>query len=253
MTLRAIRYTCMLLTCSMLSLLAPSAHAGVVIERTRVIYPAQERQVTVNLTNEEKQSPLLIHIWIDDGNEKSTPDQLQVPFLLTPPIFRLDPGKGQALRISYLKDKQLPTDKETVFYLNVLEVPPKPKAVNGEIPNTMQLAFRTRIKLFFRPKGLPGKAADAPSQLRWKLVTTGTEPALEAQNPSVYYVSFESVALSVDGNEIKSDTPQMIAPGGTQRFPLKDVHTTSDAKVEVHFNSIGDYGQFVPHTATLTP
>jgi chaperone protein EcpD len=253
MTLHAARYVRMLLTCSMLSLLAASAHAGVVIASTRVIYPAQERQVTVQLTNDEKQFPLLIHTWIDDGNEKSTPDQLPVPFLLTPPIFRLDPGKGLALRISYLKDKLLPTDKETVFYLNVLEVPPKPKPVDGKESNTMQLAFRTRIKLFFRPKGLPGKSADAPGQLRWKLVTEGAEPALVAQNPSVYYVSFESVALAINGNEIKSETPQMIAPGGTQYFPLKDVHPTAGAKLEVRFNSIGDYGDFVPHTATLTP
>lgn len=191
--------------------------------------------------------------WIDDGNEKSTPDQLHVPFLLTPPVFRIDPGKGQALRVSYLNDKSLPTDKESVFWVNVLEVPPKPKAVNSQQPNTLQLAFRTRIKLFFRPKDLKGNAADAPGQLRWKLATDGAEPALVAENPSAYYVSFESVSLVIDGKDIKSESPQMIVPGGTQRYPLKDFHPAAGAKLEVHFKSIDDYGQFVSHTAMLTP
>ncbi|MFK2853984.1 fimbria/pilus periplasmic chaperone [Dyella humi] len=246
---------CALAVCCLASMLTTHVHAGVVIDSTRVIYPAQQREITVKLTNQDEKSPLLVQAWIDDGNEKSTPDQLHVPFILTPPVFRIDPGKGQALRVTYLKDndKPLPTDKESMFWLNVLEVPPKPKAVNGQQPNTLQLAFRTRIKLFFRPKGLKGNPTDAPGQLRWKLVADGAQPTLVAENPSVYYVSFESVSLVVDGKDIKSESPQMIAPGGTQRYPLKDFHSTNGAKSEVHFNSIDDYGQFVSRTAMLTP
>lgn len=195
----------------------------------------------------------MLHAWIDDGREQDTPAQLDVPFLLTPPVFRMEPGKAQALRIRYLKNKPLPADKESVFWLNVLEVPPKPKAVNGQPSNTMQLAFRTRIKLFFRPTGLPGSAAEAPGKLRWKLLMEGTEPTLEANNPTPYYISLESVALMSDGKDIKSENPQMIAPGGTQRFPLKDLHLAAGARAQVQFNSISDYGQFVSHVAELTP
>ncbi|PJI52023.1 molecular chaperone EcpD, partial [Methylobacterium radiotolerans] len=54
----------------------------------------------------------------------------------------------------------MPQDKESVFWLNVLEIPPKDKANQ----NLLQMAFRSRIKLFYRPAGLKGKAEDAPSQ-----------------------------------------------------------------------------------------
>lgn len=248
-----VRYARAWLVCCVAGVLAAPTQAGVVIASTRVIYPGQENQVTVSLTNDEEKSPLLIHAWIDDGREQDTPAQLNVPFLLTPPVFRMEPSKAQALRISYLKDKPLPTDKESVFWLNVLEVPPKPKSVDGKAPNTMQLAFRTRIKLFFRPTKLPGSVGEAPGQLRWKLVTQGTEHLLEASNPSAYFISFEKVTLASDGKENKSDNPQMIAPGGTQRFPLKELHLASGARAQVHFNSIDDYGSFVPHVAELTP
>lgn len=250
---RAIRCACAWLACCVAGLLAAPLQAGVVIGSTRVVYPAQENQVTVSLTNDEKTSPLLIHAWIDDGREQGAPAELNVPFLLTPPIFRMEPGKAQALRISYLKSKPLPTDKESVFWLNVLEVPPRPKTVDGKVPNTMQLAFRTRIKLFFRPATLRDNAGEAPAKLRWKLVTEGTEQLLEASNPTAYFVSFEQVAVASDGKETMSDNPPMIAPGGTQRFPLKDLHRAPGARAQVHFNSINDYGSFVPHVAELTP
>lgn len=252
-TRRLAHYPLALALCSLACLLAPPLQAGVFLNSTRVIYPAQESQVTVSINNNEEKSPLLINAWIDDGREQAAPSQLDVPFLLTPPVFRLEPGKTQALRVSYLKSKPLPSDKESVFWLNVLEVPPKPKAVNGVAPNTMQLAFRTRIKLFFRPQGLPGSAAEAPGKLRWKLITEGKESRLEADNPTPFHISFESVSLTNGGKNIESENPQMIAPGGTQRFPLKDLHLEPDAKAQVHFTSIDDYGQSKPQVAELTP
>ncbi|RDL19866.1 pili/flagellar assembly PapD-like chaperone [Serratia fonticola] len=71
---------------------------------------------------------------------------------------RVETGKGQTLRISYAGGA-LPMDKESVFWLNVLEVPAKSQATTGE--NRLQMAFRPRIKLFFRPKGLDGNPNDA--------------------------------------------------------------------------------------------
>ena len=47
-----------------------------------------------------------------------------MPFTMVPPLFRLDPKKGQMLRIVYTQEP-LATDKETLFWLNVLEVPPR--------------------------------------------------------------------------------------------------------------------------------
>lgn len=228
---------------------AMPVQAGVVIERTRVVYPAQDREVTVQLTNDDEKTPILVQAWIDDGREKSAPDQLDVPFLLVPPVFRIDPGKGQSLRITYLKNKPLPADKESVFWLNVLEIPPKPKKVEGKPSNTMQLAFRTRIKLFFRPAGLKPAVADAPGQLRWKVVNDGEKRVLQAENPSPYYLSFESVALVVNGKEFKNHDPQMIAPGGTQSFPIDGLDIPAGAKAEVTFTTIDDYGSMAPRTA----
>ncbi len=37
-------------------------------------------------------------------DEHSTPDRATVPFIATPPIFRMEPGKQQVLRLAYTGD-----------------------------------------------------------------------------------------------------------------------------------------------------
>ncbi|MFK2853983.1 fimbria/pilus periplasmic chaperone [Dyella humi] len=235
------------------ALFSVSAQADIVINATRVIYPAKDREITIQLTNDEKTEPRLVRAWIDDGDVNKTPDQIDVPFTLTPPMFRLDAGKGQALRIIYTKSdyqgKPLPADKESVFWLNVLAVPPKP--ANKASENTVQFAFRTRIKLFFRPEGLAGQPDAAPKQLTWKLVSDGATQALEVYNPSAYHISFSKIALVVDGKDFKSEAPPMLAPGSTGRYVLKDFSGKTDATAEVHFSAVDDYGGEQNYTAKL--
>ena len=72
-----------------LCLLAPGAHASVVIGGTRVVFPASQGEVTVRLSNSAAH-PALVEAWIDDGDVQSTPDTANTPFLITPPLFRME-------------------------------------------------------------------------------------------------------------------------------------------------------------------
>ena len=107
-------------------LLSAPVKASIVITGTRVIYSQGERSVSVKLNNNGK-SPVLIQSWVDDGVMSKSPDTSTAPFIVTPPINRVDPGKGQTLQISFT-GKHLPSDKESVFWLNVLEVPARNSA-----------------------------------------------------------------------------------------------------------------------------
>ena len=87
---------------------APHAVAGVVIGGTRVIYPAQSREITVQLSN-IGDAPSLVQAWIDSGNPEQTAEDADAPFMLTPPIARVEPGRNQALRLMFA-GAELPTD-----------------------------------------------------------------------------------------------------------------------------------------------
>ena len=77
------------------------------------------------------------------------------------------PNGGAVLRIAYLK-APLPTDRESLFWLNILEVPPRDEDEN----NALQFSFRSRFKLFFRPSQL--KSVDsAAGKLQWKFLESG--------------------------------------------------------------------------------
>lgn len=200
-------------------------YASVVINGTRVIYSSEAKDVTVKLSNVGT-SPVLIQSWIDDGDPTKKPENIHVPFILTPPINRVDAGKGQTLRLSYT-GAALPTDKESVFWLNVLEIPAKKQVQADE--NLLQMAFRSRIKLFFRPAGLSGDANEAAGKLNWSAMAGG----IKAFNPTPYFVSL--VSLAVNGKEIEG---QMIAPHSTAEF--KNMGATAGSKVSIEF--VNDYG-----------
>ncbi|WP_211454720.1 fimbrial biogenesis chaperone [Collimonas antrihumi] len=230
------------------------AQAGVVVSGTRQIYPAQSREITVQVTNDDKKMPRLVQVWLDDGNEKQTAEQADVPFTITPPVFRLEAGKSQTLRLVYTKEP-LPADKESVFWLNVLEIPPK--VDSGEEINQLRFGFRIRTKLFFRPQGLAGKPADAASRLSWSLLKTEHGSELEVRNPTPYHVSFQAVALALgEGMNARlnqSDQYEMVAPGGIQRYLLNEKVGALPAGAHVQFSMINDFGAFLPMQAPLLP
>ncbi|CAG9184551.1 putative fimbrial chaperone YadV [Cupriavidus laharis] len=215
-----------------------AAQASVVIAGTRVIYSARDREVTIKLTNEGN-TPALVQSWLDNGDPTAQPTGISVPFVLTPPVARIDAGKGQSLRIVYTGEP-LPEDRESVFWLNVLEIPPKPSAEEAG-PNKLQLAFRSRIKFFYRPTGLEGNAGGAPAKLVWRVARGEGQVMLVAHNPTPFHVSVVSVELTGGGKHAVSDQSAMIAPGESTRFTLKgDVPAGPDSKVRYH--TLNDWG-----------
>ena len=218
-----------------------AAQASVIISSgTRVVYQAEEREATVKLKNDNT-VPAAVQVWLDVGDERAKPDQVQVPFTLTPPLFRLEPGKSQAIRMAYTGEK-LPANKESLFWLNVLEVPPTADN-GGHDMNAFQLALRTRIKVFYRPENLKGNAKDAAAEVSWKISTGSDKALLLATNPTPYYVSYDKVV--VKAGEVVTPIEGvggMVAPGGSTTFTLGNSNMAS-AQVVVQYDWINDSGQ----------
>lgn len=233
-----------------LCLAIPVAHGSVVIGGTRVVFPAQQGEVTVRLSN-ENDHPALVEAWIDTGNSNSTPDSVNTPFLITPPLFRMESHKDQSLRVLYTQASQpLPTDRESIFWLNVLEIPPKPTGPQYADRNYLQFAIRSRLKLFYRPTGLPDDAMKASDKLTFK-PAAGPGAALEVHNPTPYYVTISSVSLSADSKSL-AEIAGMVAPFGELRLSLKGVAQAPAVGTSIVFVTINDYGAANTHKSTVT-
>ena len=120
-----------LLLASTLSVFASVAQADIVINGTRVIYKEKDKNVTMRLENKGSR-PLLVQSWLDTGDDNADPATIKVPFNATPPVSRIDPKRGQTVTITYTNSQTLPKDRESVFWFNVLEVPPKVKDKEAE-------------------------------------------------------------------------------------------------------------------------
>lgn len=212
------------------------ASASVIIDGTRVVYPQKVREVTVQLHN-TGESPSLVQSWVDEGDKDATPDSSSAPFIITPPISRIEAGSGQALRLTFT-GRDLPSDRESLFWLNVLEVPPAPES--AEDKNLMQLAFRSRLKIFYRPDGLSGRANLSSHSIECDFKSESR--VMSCTNPTPYHISVVKLELAHEsGEKDQIEKGLMFLPFSTNDFEIgfkKDVKQGTKAV----FTSINDFG-----------
>jgi P pilus assembly chaperone PapD len=131
-------------------------------------------------------------------------------------------------------------------------VPPKPTGPQAEGQNLLQLALRSRLKLFYRPVGLQGDPLKAPAQLTWKIVADGNGFALEAHNPTPFHITITDLALSAGGKDATADTG-MVAPLSDLKLPLHDVSQKPAVGSSVRFTTLNDYGAATSNTGAVAP
>lgn len=196
--------------------------AGIQVGRTRIIYDAGKKEISLPLINKETDLPWLIQSWTDVGDGKT-----RGPFIVTPPLFRLEPQKEQSLRIAW-NGTALPENKESLFYMNVRTIPAT--AAEDDDKNVLRLIYKTRIKLFWRPKGLKGSPEETCQNLRFS--RSGKQ--LTITNDGAFHSTFDSLLLG-STKIVKAD---MVNPQSSVQIPLPDTASGS----QVSWRCITDYG-----------
>lgn len=161
-------------------------NASVLLDRSRVVLSAGETEATVRVRNEEH-GPVLVQAWINELDGDALPEEASSPFLVTPPLRRLEPDQSLSLRIRLLAMSTLPGDRESMYWLNVVDVP-------GEVARapedpTVSIIVRSRIKLIYRPAGLAAPTGKDAGALRWQLAERTGQTALVIHNPGPNYIN----------------------------------------------------------------
>ncbi|HFQ8224382.1 MAG: fimbria/pilus periplasmic chaperone [Enterobacterales bacterium] len=213
----------------LLSAIILPVHAGIVIYGTRVIYPAEKKEVVVQLMNEGG-SASLVQSWIDEGDTSLPPEKIHVPFMLTPPVVRVPASSGQQLKIKKMANA-LPEDRESLFYLNVLDIPPNNVESTGK--NTLKFAMQNRIKLIWRPKGITVVNEDSFRQLG--LSSTGR--TLTLRNGTANWITVADINT---GTVKINDKAIMLEP-----FSAQTVNTKSAVERQYELTIIDDSGNYI--------
>lgn len=132
---------------SSLWLLAFSLQAAVNISTTRVVFNHGEHQRTVALVN-DGDYPVVLQSWVDDGDPQKGPAQADAPFVVLPPVLKILPGEKRELRIM-TTGKGLAADRESLYWLNVYQIPPEVKG--AQAGEKVRLALRNQLKVLWRP------------------------------------------------------------------------------------------------------
>ncbi|MBV7477713.1 molecular chaperone [Pseudomonas sp. PDM31] len=221
------------MTAIMLASSIPAAQAALTLSGTRVVFDSSKRSTSLIVANPSERT-YAVQTWVNTAADDTT---TAVPFMPSPPLFRLNPGKEQHVQINGLPN-DLPTDRESLFYFNVQEIP----QVDPDAGNVLNIALRTRIKLFYRPSELKDTPMSRLKDLQWSTRQAGGKAQLEVYNPSPFHVTFLRLAVKGNGNgrEQMIENAEMVAPMSRQTFAVTGAAPAPGAQIE--FSVINDYG-----------
>ncbi|MDR4899014.1 fimbrial chaperone [Yersinia kristensenii] len=172
-----------------------NAMAAFVLNGTRFIYEEGKRNLSFEVTNQAEET-FGGQVWVDNTNQGNG-----VYMVPAPPFFKVGANQRQIVRIMKT-DSHLPTDRESLFWLNVQEIPPKPKTADA---NVLAVAVNTKVKLIYRPKSLIEGRKEAEKNI--KLVKKDGKTYLS--NPTPYY--FAVIGVKANGQAVKLSSAEQNA------------------------------------------
>ncbi|HDD9874706.1 TPA: molecular chaperone, partial [Escherichia coli] len=195
-------------------------------DRSRLIVNDSERGSLLTYENPHDY-PMLVQTRIIKENKDGKSEN----FIATPPLFRLNEGQKNKVRI-YKKDtKDLAKDRETLFWICSKGIPPTEKDVwakeDIESKKASQavlgvtLAVENCIKLFYRPKGVPSVTFESGGDLVWTI----TNGKLKAYNPTPNYMNIKTILV----NSLVVKSPEFISPFSEKVY---DINVTSRENIE---------------------
>ncbi|WP_312582331.1 fimbria/pilus periplasmic chaperone [Atlantibacter hermannii] len=183
---------------------AQQAMAAITLDRTRVIVNGSEKSVSLNITNENKNLPYLAQAWIEDAKG----NKITSPLTALPPVQRVEPGAKSQVKVQMATSTSaLPQDRESLFYFNLREIPPRSTKAN-----TLQIALQTRVKLFYRPAAIAlDKTQAAYGDWVEKVTLQRQGNSYVLNNPSPYYLTIVEGHTAVKGKVVRFE-PVMVSP-----------------------------------------
>lgn len=224
------------------------ADGGLRFSTARIIYQQSDKGGSYTELENDSGTPCLIQSWItpvDTGTGLPVIDRPvhgEVPFMITPPLIRLAPGERYRWRIQRVNDGQLPTDRESVFYVALKVIPATDNKV--EAAGEFVLSPVMYLKMLYRPQALDGINTDGTAgQMHFER----RGDILIARNPTPLSVTFASLQA---GSHMVPDEElsKIVPPFGEQYYTLP-----RNINGDVIWRTLNEYGLATKAGQTAVP
>lgn len=200
------------------------------VDHSRLIFNEGEKAVSITVQNQNKHAPYLVQSWLEDVDGK----KVSQPFVAIPPIQRIEANSKTSVRVQNISShNQLPSDRESLFFFNILEIPQR-----NEKSNSLQLALQTRLKVFYRPEHLKVDRNALTVPGLENLLIKKEKDEYQITNPTPYFITIVSIRDELSGRNIEKFEPFTIAP--LQRIMKK--WGGRDIGKKLFLSTINDYG-----------
>lgn len=195
----------------LLSSIMSQAYAVLRLDRTRIIFNETNGGASVVFENQDASSSFLAQTWIETAKgEKLTNSLVALPFLQ-----KIAPGQKKQIKITQMEGQSvLPQDRESLLYFNLLGIPPQ-----GKEDNTVQFTIQSRLKLFYRPKGIDYKLT-ADKDFQRDVTATKQGGNIKLTNPTPFNIVV--VNVNVDQSKESNFPETIIAPFSDTVVTLKN-------------------------------
>ena len=215
------------LQASWLLIFSGSSLAALSVDQTRYIFESNQESVSIVVENAAKQT-YGGQMWVENREGTNT----RPAFIVTPSFFKVSGESKQVLRVVNVL-KTMPEDKESVFWVNLQEIPP----ANTE--GGLSIALRTKVKLFYRPTDLMRGREAAEEDLL--LVKTKDKTELVNTTPYVFTI------LKLLDTQGRAVIPDKQTQNKLRMFAPRDSVILSTGITVKSIMSINDHGQLEQH------
>ncbi|AOA59718.1 fimbrial biogenesis chaperone [Acinetobacter larvae] len=234
-------------------MLCSHVQAGILASKTRLLFQAPQTYQHLMLVN-TNHYPILLQTWVDQG--AADPETPHMPFLVVPPLAKMSANAIQSIRIIY-NDQLLAQDRESVFWLNLYEMP-YVKTAMTEQSTWLSLAMNTQLKIFYRPKTLAKMTlSDLAQHLKFYLIQHQGQWLIRCDNRTAYHASFLDLQLLLPSQRFAAQqVMDMMSYPFSQKDYLFSAKVTSKlssvlSTAQVQFSLVDDQGQIHSFTRPI--
>ncbi|MEK9537439.1 molecular chaperone [Pantoea agglomerans] len=229
---------------------AAELHATIMPLQDRVLFSSKDSGRRLLIVNNDSQAPVLLQSWVDDGSAGDINKEKNYPFAIIPAVARMTPGKILNLKILPTeKILDLPRDRESVFWINLYEIPGVKSSQQEKTANKIEVGLNTQLRITYRPFNSSMDINSIGGAINVRIADNGH--SLELSNPTPYFVTPVSLKVtSLAGEQsLKLGMDRMIAPYNNKGFSLPEV--IKNKKMTVEYTLVDDVGKEAVFTKNL--